>query len=266
MDGDDLKETWALVTGASSGIGKEFASQLAQQGFNLVLVARREDILTRIAQELTTKYQIKAIGIKSDLATVGAAIKLRDQLKERNIRIRILCNNAAVGHYGRFEDLEVGEYENMVRVNIESVVALSRIFLEDLLSFPSSVMINIASQASFNPIPYMACYAASKAFIYNFSLALYGEYKNRGLLVQTLIPKPTTTEFDQKAGAPPGLGKRGSALEIVKLSLKHLQSKQPVVTNANGILLQKILANFLPVGFFITQVEQKFAPKPGSKG
>ena len=201
MQLETCKGDWALITDASSGIGREFAHQIGAAGLNLVLVARRKPLLDDLATELGQRHGIRVVAISVDLSHPDAISAVGSRLLAEDVRIRLLCNNAAFGSWGAFEKSPASTYEDMIKVNVAAVVGLCHHFLPVLSSFPTSAIINVSSPAAFQPVPYMAVYAATKAFLHSFSQALYGEWKDRGILVQALVPGPTATEFDQVAGA-----------------------------------------------------------------
>jgi hypothetical protein len=261
----DFKGHWALVTGASSGIGEEFAAQLAQAGMRLVLVARREERLLAVVQRLREQYGVEARAIVADLADVTAVARIRDELDGEGIRIRLLCNNAGAGRWGRFEATDAKVYDELNTLNTTTLVATCRRFFDHLAAFPSSAVINVSSAAAYQPVPYMAVYAASKAFVQSFSQALHGEWKKHGILVQTLVPGPTDTEFDAKAGAyESALTERGPAADVVRTSLAALERGVPVVNAAKGTYKQRVFAGLAPPAMVIREVGKMFRP-PGSE-
>jgi len=261
----DFKGHWALVTGASSGIGEEFAGQLAQAGVRLVLVARREERLLAVVQRLREQYGVEARAIVADLADVTAVARIRDELDGEGIRIRLLCNNAGAGRWGRFEATDAKVYDELNTLNTTTLVATCRRFFDHLAAFPSSAVINVSSAAAYQPVPFMAVYAASKAFVQSFSQALHGEWKEHGILVQTLVPGPTDTEFDAKAGAyESALTERGPAADVVRASLAALERGVPVVNAAKGTYKQRVFAGLAPPAMVIREVGKMFRP-PGSE-
>jgi len=265
MQLSDLKGHWALVTGASSGIGEEFARQLAQAGVRLVLVARREERLLAVVERLRAQYDVEARAIVADLADVTAVARIRDELDGAGIRIRLLCNNAGAGRWGRFEATDARVYDELNTLNTTTLVATCRRFFDHLAAFPSSAVINVSSAAAYQPVPYMAVYAASKAFVQSFSQALHGEWKKHGILVQTLVPGPTDTEFDAKAGAyESALTERGPAADVVRTSLAALERGVPVVNAAKGTYKQRVFAGLAPPAMVIREVGKMFRP-PGSE-
>lgn len=263
MNIQNFKGDWALVTGASSGIGREFCQQLAAQGLNLVLVARREARISQLAEELAARHGIAARAIPLDLAEREAPQQLKQTLDSEGIRVRLLVNNAASGHQGHFGDGELPDYQSMIALNTSAMVALCHCFVPHLCGFAGSAIINVSSQAAYQPVPYMAVYAASKAFVQSFSQALYGELQHQGIHIQTLVPGPTATEFDQKAGAyESAIKARGTPAEVVSRSLQKLQGEAPVVTNAKGVYQQKAFAALAPAKTVINTVAKMFKPPP----
>jgi short-subunit dehydrogenase len=258
---EEAKDSWALVTGASSGIGKEFALQLAAAGLNLILVARRKHLLEALESELIQRYGVRVVSMPFDLCQVETISEIRSRLAAEGIKVRMLINNAAFGHWGRFESAQSEKYKQMINLNNMAMVLLCHHFLHDLTSYPTSVIINVSSQAAYNPIPYMAVYAATKAFVSSFSQALYGEWKDRGVLVQTLVPGPTETEFDIIAGAYASTLKgRMSADIAVKASLAHLSGDAPMVISAKGVFQQRLFAALAPAKTVIKTVARMFKP------
>ncbi len=257
----EFKGYWALVTGASSGIGREFALQFAAAGMNLVLVARRKPRLDALAEELAERCDAQVRVVVADLAEPNAVADIRAIVVSEGCRIRLLCNNAAFGHWGQFESASLAACQNMVQVNIGALVSLCYCLLPELTRFSSSVVINVSSAAAYQPVPYMAEYAATKAFVSSFSQALHQEWKEHGVLVQTLVPGPTATEFDTVAGAYASvLTERGSAEQVVRDSLAHLARDAPVALSAKGTFKQRLFAALFPPSFVIREVARRFRP------
>lgn len=191
--------SFVLVTGASSGIGEVFARQLAAEKQNLILVARREDKLQALASELATQHGIKAEVIASDLSTRGGAETLADTIIERGFSLSGLINNAGFGDRGKFDDLALERQQNMIQVNIASLVSLTWKLVPLLKKHPGSFIINVASIASFQAGPYMAVYYATKAFVLSFSESIREELRSDRISVSALCPGPTDSEFAQHA-------------------------------------------------------------------
>jgi hypothetical protein len=210
---------------------------------------------------LSRRHGARMLVAPVDLMLPDAIPTIRSLLVAERVRIRLLVNNAACGRWGRFEDTPPEAYHGMIQLNVSAVVAFCHHFLPDLISFPTSAIINVSSAACFQPVPYMAVYAATKSFLHNFSQALHGEWKNRGVLVQTLVPGPTSTEFDAKAGAyESAIKERGLPETVVSASLFHLAKNAPLVVTAKGTYPQRIFAGLFPAKWVIRQVEKMFRP------
>ncbi len=255
----DFKGSYALITGGSSGLGKAFAEQFASLGINVILVARDLHTLKLVAREITDKYQIDVRLISLDLSGLNASEKLQQQLSHEKIKIRILCNNVANGFLGDFCSEPLLEIQNRIVLNQASLVSMCRVFFDDLASYKRSVVINVSSAAAFQPVPRMALYAATKAFVHSFSQALHWEWKSSGIYVQTLTPGAIDTDFNSKIGMDMSRIKGvKSAQSVVTISLQALAREKVVVEAANGILLQKFFANFFPALFVLKTVAQLF--------
>lgn len=261
MDLRELRGSWALVTGASSGIGREFATRLAAAGLNVVLVARREALLEALGSELSAQG-IATKPVVLDLTDTDGPKRLCVTLEEAGIRPRLVVNNAGAGRWGRFEAWSAEDYLSMLQLNVEVVVALCHTLLPKLALQTPSAIVNVSSPAALQPVPYMAAYAASKAFVHNFSLALYEEWRGRGVYVQTLLPGPTATEFDAKAGAyASALGKkRAPTSEVVSISLRAFATEAPVAVAAHGIFGQRVFAALAPPRKVVAVVGKMFRP------
>ncbi len=194
------KNKTALVTGASSGIGAQFARVLARKGCDVILVARREDKLRELADELADKYKIKAHVIAHDLSDEWAARGLYDEINKRELRVEILINNAGFATQGDFETTDADLLHREVMLNVMAVVDLTRLFLPAMVERKAGVIVNVASTASFFPLQTQAVYAATKAFVLSWSEALWAENRERGIKVLALCPGATETEFFDRVG------------------------------------------------------------------
>ncbi|MFE1955291.1 SDR family NAD(P)-dependent oxidoreductase [Streptomyces sp. NPDC059524] len=190
----------ALVTGASSGLGAEFAAQLAAQGHDLVLVARSGGRLTALAERLTAEHGVRAHVVVQDLAAPDAARRVTDQLAARGLSVDLLVNNAGFGTCGRFEEIPEERDHDQLMVNVVALVDLTHALLPGMLERGRGAVLNVASNAAFQPSPYFAVYGAAKAFVLNFGLALRQEYRGRGIRVLTLCPGPVETAFFDTIG------------------------------------------------------------------
>lgn len=192
--------TIALVTGASSGLGAGYAHALAERGADLVLVARRQDRLEALAVELAEKYGTVSSVIPLDLTKTDAVPQLVADLHERGITVGTLVNNAGFATYGNFVDLDVARELEEVALNVQALTALTHAFLPDLLACAArhphgAALVNLASTAAFQPVPHMAVYAATKAYVLSFTEALWYETRGTGVKVTAVCPGPVDTEF-----------------------------------------------------------------------
>jgi short-subunit dehydrogenase len=190
----------ALITGASSGLGEEFARQLARENYDLVLTARREDRLNAVAAEAMKLGASKVEVIASDLGRSDAAANLHQQVMQRGLEIECLVNNAGFGTHGIFHKLPLDREIEEINLNITALFSLTRLFLDGMVARRRGTIINVASTAAFQPVPYMATYAATKAFVLSFSEAIALEVRSAGVTVMALCPGPTRTEFQSAAG------------------------------------------------------------------
>jgi len=189
----------ALITGASSGLGERFAYALGQEKYDLVLVARRQDRLSAVAEEATRKGAHSAVPIQADLSERNAPAMVFQRVESERLSVDLLINNAGFGTSGRFEQLPLGRELEEIDLNVNALVALTRLFLPPMVARRGGTVINVASTAAFQAVPYMATYAATKAFVLNFSQALSAELSGTGVNVMVLCPGPTHTEFQSVA-------------------------------------------------------------------
>lgn len=216
-----------LITGASAGLGAEFARQCAARGERLVLVARRKDRLERLADEIGGAEIIVA-----DLSEPGAGTKVVAEAMTRDLWIRTLINNAGFGLIGRFEELSIARQLEMIDLNIRALTNLSYVVLNDMRLRGEGAILNVASTAAFQPGPKMAVYFATKAFVLSFTEALHEELKPHGIKASCLCPGPTRTEFGEVAGfGGNGLFDRVAmdAPEVVAAGLRGLDQNRAVV-------------------------------------
>ena len=258
--------TTALITGASSGIGAEFARQLAAQKYNLVLVARSQKKLEELAAKLQQQYGITAEVIVQDLSLPHAGQMVFEAVKVKNIAIDLLVNNAGFGDYGEFSNSDLSRQLNMIQLNITVLTELTGLFLPGMKARKQGGIINLASIAAFQPLPYMSVYAATKAFVLNFSEALWAENKESGVKILGVCPGPTESDFFKVAGFPDSFAEKQDSTmsltpadEVVRESLKALDKGQS--TLVTGGVTNQIIANiprFVPRDFLVAAVEKQF--------
>lgn len=188
-----------LITGASSGIGLEFATLFAKDGFHLVLNARNESRLQEIANELTTKYGVKITVAAKDLGIPESADELTSELASAGIEVDVLINNAGFAAYGPFNETSWKEEKDMIQVNITALTALTKQLLPGMIKRNSGKILNVASTAAFQPGPLMAVYYATKAYVLSFSEAVNYELRNTDVSVTALCPGATATNFEKRA-------------------------------------------------------------------
>ncbi|MEN9281157.1 MAG: hypothetical protein RL594_92 [Bacteroidota bacterium] len=189
----------ALITGASGGIGYELALEHVRRGGDVILVARREDKLREYQSAWESTYGVKVYVIGMDLASRGSAQALYDAVATKGLTVDILINNAGFGQYGLFEESDVERGLEMLELNVVTLTTLTRLFVVDMLRRRSGRIMNVASTASFQPVPLFAQYSATKAYVLSFSEALNNEVSDRGVTVTTLCPGPTTSGFQDVA-------------------------------------------------------------------
>jgi short-subunit dehydrogenase len=190
----------ALITGASSGIGEAFARQLAAEGRSLVLVARRTDRLQALAAELRGAHAIDAHVVTKDLSLREARRELFEETERLGLEVECLVNNAGFGTNGAFSDLPLERELEQIRLNVEALVELTRRYLPGMVSRKKGIIVNLGSTGSFLPVPYMATYGGTKAFVLSFSEAVAAEVAGSGVRVLALCPGVTRTEFQATAG------------------------------------------------------------------
>lgn len=243
----------ALITGASSGIGAAFAATLARAGTDLILVARSEDKLRTLAGELTRETGRNIQVIAADLSKPECGVKLARQVAALEMSVDLLINNAGFGTQGRFETQDPGREAEQIRLNCSAVVDLSHAFLPAMLEARHGAIINIASSAAFQPMPFFSVYAATKAFVYSFSDGLGYEVRDRGVHVMSVCPGPVDTAFFEATGVhnlrkKVPSGTMVSAQVVVDASLAGLASRSRVVVPGGMTKLAAFASAITPRG------------------
>jgi hypothetical protein len=241
---------WALVTGASSGIGMELARILAREGYSLVITARRMERLEELASHLRELYGVQVEPIQSDLSRTETAVELYRQVREMDVVPRILVNNAGIGEIGAFAEMDLERLVSMININCLSLAHLTRLFLPEIIAYGGGRVLNVSSAAAFQPGPYMALYYATKAFVQNLSEALSEELDRRGVTVTALCPGPTRSEFQKAARmdtekyfSKPGIP---TAQEVAEYGYRAMMRGKRVAVHGFRYKVLLLVTRFLP--------------------
>lgn len=192
-------EGYALVTGATSGIGLEIALNFARDGINLILVARTEKKLIEIKEKIESEYGIEVLILVKDLTREEAPDEIYDEVEKREIRVDFLINNAGFGSFGRLKDTDYETEKDLVKLNVLSLLQMNKLFVPLMVARHYGYVMNVASLAAFMPGPVMANYYASKAYVLSLSEAMHEELKQDGIKVTALCPGPVRTNFQERA-------------------------------------------------------------------
>lgn len=226
--------TTALITGASSGLGVEFATRFAERGADVVLVARREDRLRQLAAGLERDHKVGTTVVPLDITAPEAAHRVRAALGGRGIHT--LVNNAGFGTRGAFVNEDPARVESLLQLNVLALTRLTREFLPDLVRTGEGALVNIASTAAYQPLPNMAIYGASKAYVLSFTEAIAYETRDSGLSVLALSPGATSTEFFDVVGSEDAaVGKFQSSEQVVATALKALDRSHTPPSIVSGV-------------------------------
>lgn len=226
--------TTALVTGASSGIGAEFARRLARQGADVVAVARRVDALEALAGEIGSETGRQVHVVPFDLSDHRGGYRLAERLAEAGVRVGTVVNCAGIGVTRAFGDSTEEEIRRQLRVNIDATVEVSHAFLPQLVDSGVGALVNVASLTAYVPVPGMAVYAASKSFVVRFTEALAHEVRSSGLSVMALSPGPTATEFYSTSGTAESGVRFQSPDQVVATAFDALQRRRPPISVISG--------------------------------
>lgn len=255
---------WALITGASAGIGLEFARLLAAGKTNLVLTARRADRLRVLAEDFHAEYGVTVEACPADLADPAAPETLFAFTQAKGIGVELLINNAGFGAYGKFHTVRRARLVEMVRVNCAAVVDLTHLFLPQMMERGSGDILIVSSTAGFQAVPYIATYAATKSFDLLLAEALAWELRPLGIRVCALCPGPTTTEFQSVAGTPKKKVRVvESAEKVARVGLEALVAGKSVVISGGLNNLTTWLERFVPRSFVTRSAARLFAPPAG---
>ena len=253
-----MEKKTALITGASSGIGREFAKLHASRGGDLVVVARSKDKLNELKKELENKYNINVTVIVKDLSLSNAAQEIYDEIKKVNIKIDYLINNAGFGGRGEFHVRSMEQDIQMIEVNVMTLTRLTKLFLPDFIKSGEGKILNVSSTAAIMPGPLQAVYYATKAYVTSFSNAIWQEIKGTGVTITTLMPGAMDTGFAKASDMSntPLFAKTVSPVDVAKAGYEGmLRGKLNIISGVT--LLQRIflaLAPFTPKKIMMKQI------------
>lgn len=252
----------ALITGASSGIGLAYAQEFARRGANLVLVARRKSLLEKLAKDIKAKSIVTIEIFEMDLSALDAGAKLVKAVEAKNLTVDFLVNNAGFGTSGRLIHENRDEVQREVVLNVATLVDLTTAYLPGMLKRDFGAIVNIASTASFQPVPGMAVYAATKAFVRSFTSAVWGELGDSKVRVLSVSPGATRTEFFDVAGAKP-VGELAPVANVVSTTFKALESRKskPSVVDGTRNRLMAVVSSKLPFKMVVKVAGSMFLNK-----
>ncbi|MDA1231345.1 MAG: SDR family oxidoreductase [Planctomycetota bacterium] len=260
---DSYNDRWALITGASSGIGAEFAAQLAGRGMHLILAARRKEKMTELATNLNTRHGTRCHIVSIDLSEPDSSRRLFEEIERLQVEVELLVNNAGIGLIGQIQSTSPEDVRRLLNLNLMTLADLTYRVLPGMMSRGHGAIVNMSSQAAFQPVAFMATYAASKSFILHFSEAIWAEVRSRGVTVTAVCPGVTRTDFFDKAGAPGWLEKHTSVTpaKVVRSALRAMEKRrQYVVTGWKNYFLT-LLVRFMTRRTAVNESKRYFRPK-----
>jgi short-subunit dehydrogenase len=240
----------ALITGATSGIGYELAKVFAKNGYNLFIVARNENELQKTAEELQQQFGISVETIAKDLFNRKNAFELYNEVKSRNVQIDVLVNDAGQGQYGEFTETDINRELDIIELNIISVVVLTKQFLKDMVARGEGKILNVASIAGKVPGPLQSVYHGTKAFVHSFTEAIREEVKDKGVVITSLLPGATATDFFNKADMQDAKivqeTKLSDPAKVAKDGFEALMSGDDMVVSGLKNKVQVAMSNVMP--------------------
>ncbi|MFQ5732922.1 MAG: SDR family NAD(P)-dependent oxidoreductase [Planctomycetaceae bacterium] len=265
---DAYADRWALVTGASSGIGEAFARQLAARGMHLVVAARRQDRLEKLAEDLHTRHGTLTDILSADLSDPEAPARLLEEIRNRERRIEVLVNNAGFAVVGDLLSTDRRKVMEMLNVNVAALTELTYGLLPDMKQRGHGAIVNVSSVAGFQPVAYMGAYAATKAYVLHFSEALWAEVRDAGVTVMALCPGVTRTEFFDVAGVTGWLKKQRSHSpdRVVRKALKALEKKRQCVVPGFWNRMRSLFVRLASRKRVVRETLKYFRPRPPKGG
>ena len=240
----------ALITGASSGFGLEFAKLFAKDGYDVVLVSRNPEKLAEVAMDLKVEYGVRTVILEKDLSVPGSAKELYDEVKASKITVDVLVNNAGVSERGFFYETDMEKELSIIQLNVISVFELTKLFLKEMIARDEGRILQLSSTAAKSPQPLMAVYGATKAFVYSFSEALINELKGTNVSMTVLLPGPSDTDFFHKAHAEDSnvykKGKLSNPKDVARDGYKALMKGKGKIVSGLKNKVQVAVSNVLP--------------------
>lgn len=262
-------QQYALITGATSGIGYELTKLFAEDGYNLVLVARDQQDLQRVASELQQQHQIQVEVFSADLFDPQNAFQLFEDVQSKGTNINVLVNDAGQGLYGLFQDTDIQRELDIIHLNIASLVVLTKKFLQPMLEAGEGKILNVASIAGKIPGPFQSVYHGTKAFVHSFTEAIRNELKDTGVTVTSLLPGATDTDFFNKADMENAKNVKEGSLadpaDVAKDGYKALMSGDDKVVSGFKNKVQVAMGNVTPDSILAEQVHKQQEPADASK-
>lgn len=261
---------YALITGATSGFGYEFAKLLAKDGYNLVLVARSNERLQEITADLTQTFFIEVLPISADLFSASAAREIYEEVTIKGIEVSILINDAGQGEHGHFIEYDVARDIDMIQLNITSLVCLTKYFLREMVARNEGRVLQVASLLGKYPTPLMSVYAATKAFVISFTEGLINELKGTNVTITALLPGAADTDFFHKAGAEETVTYREEELskpeQVAKDGYDALMKGESRVVSGAKNKLYAVMSNVMPDSALASTMRKKMNPSEETEG
>lgn len=241
-----MSRSWAVVTGASSGLGVAYAERVASMGTNVVLSARRADLLESVAADLRERFNVDTRTVTADLGDQDQRHTLIAELQE--LDVAYLINNAGFGTMGEFAEADPDRMADELNLNVVALTDLTRAAVPGMIARRRGAVINVASSAAFQPVPNMAVYAASKAYVLRFTTALWDELRPTGVRALAICPGPTDTSFFTNAGNDEVMSNRRTPSQVVDTTFKALRQHRPYIVDGGGNVAMAFATRFAPAG------------------
>ncbi|WP_167957463.1 SDR family NAD(P)-dependent oxidoreductase [Anaerosporobacter faecicola] len=232
-----------LVTGASSGIGKAYAYAFAKRGDHIILTARRKEVLEQVAEDITKQFHTTCTVIVQDLSDDDAAITLVKEIEKQGLQVDILVNNAGFATKGLLSHSDFAKQQRELAVNIKAVTELTYLLIDKMAERKKGTVINLASAAAFNPVPYNAVYSATKAYVLSFSQSIAYEYKDKGVYVLAVCPQATDTHFFDEFNKMEGRMRQPD--DVVRSTFRAMKKRKTICTDGKMCYLQALMPHFL---------------------